>query len=429
MKKTSVAAAGAAVVPGAVLLSAVLLSAVLSSAVAAAAQSMGLDTATGARPAQTSDTAPTSVEPIECWWRTSASSVRIGELFSLVLTCAVLDSSSTTVVPDQSRLDPTVLQLPPFEVTGGAQAADLHTISRRFFQYEYTMRYIGEDFGRDVALPPYSITYRVQSRVEQNATAVESRDHQYILPAQNIRILSLVPATASDIRERAPDTFRGIEARRFRASVLRIVSVSLFGLGAVMLAWTLVRAVSRRRERTSAAIRLISDSTILREVARELDAVRRLHPIDGWTPELTSRASAALRIAGAYETTGHASQTPWSAGVKDGEGRLVVRSRLRPGRAAIISGSATATTLEREMHRMESRGQSTAVLDDLRLSLAAIDAVSYSRPDASTPDLDDALAAGTRAVGAVRREHRWATVKLKALARSVSGLRTRAWAR
>src|SRR5262249_20325857 len=74
-------------------------------------------------------------DPIRCWWRTSTSAVRVGEPFSLILTCAVVENSTTTVVPDQSRLDPASMQLPPFEVIGGQRNADLHSDQRRFFQY------------------------------------------------------------------------------------------------------------------------------------------------------------------------------------------------------------------------------------------------------------------------------------------------------
>ena len=45
-------------------------------------------------------------DPIRCWWRTSASAVRVGEPFTVVLTCAVVENEATTVVPDQSRLEP-----------------------------------------------------------------------------------------------------------------------------------------------------------------------------------------------------------------------------------------------------------------------------------------------------------------------------------
>ena len=85
------------------------------------------------------------VEPIKCWWRTSTSAVKMAESFDLTLTCQVVETETNRVVADFSKLDPTVVQLPPFEVTGGSQASDLKTPSRRFFQYEYTVRYIGED--------------------------------------------------------------------------------------------------------------------------------------------------------------------------------------------------------------------------------------------------------------------------------------------
>ncbi|HXI30835.1 MAG TPA: hypothetical protein VNG89_20500, partial [Vicinamibacterales bacterium] len=49
-------------------------------------------------------------DPLQCWWRTSAGAVRVGEPFSVVLTCAVLETDAATVVADQSRLEPSVVQ-------------------------------------------------------------------------------------------------------------------------------------------------------------------------------------------------------------------------------------------------------------------------------------------------------------------------------
>src|SRR5688572_22997779 len=56
------------------------------------------------------------VDPIKCWWRTSSGAIRVGEPFSIVLTCAVVENDLHTVVPDQSPIEPAALQLPPFEV-------------------------------------------------------------------------------------------------------------------------------------------------------------------------------------------------------------------------------------------------------------------------------------------------------------------------
>src|SRR5471032_3265430 len=135
-------------------------------------------------------------DPLQCWWRTSAGAVRVGEPFTVVLTCAVLETPDVKVVLDQTRLEPAVVQFAPFEVLGGSHGADLRTDQRRFFQYEYRLRLVAEGmFGKDVALPETKISYRVQSKVGQN-TSLQGRDQAYVLPAQSVRILALVPFDA-----------------------------------------------------------------------------------------------------------------------------------------------------------------------------------------------------------------------------------------
>ena len=96
------------------------------------------------------------------------------------------------VVPDQSPLDPSVMELPPFEVTSGTHHPDLRAGDRRFFQYEYQLRIVGEDlFGKDVKLPEVRISYRVQTSMNGQA-AVEGRDQLYIMPALAFRVASQV---------------------------------------------------------------------------------------------------------------------------------------------------------------------------------------------------------------------------------------------
>src|SRR5215470_6961038 len=77
------------------------------------------------------------IDPLQCWWRTSAGAVRVGEPFTTVLTCAVLETDDVKVVVDESRLEPSVVQFAPFETLGGTHAVDLRNGDRRFFQYEY----------------------------------------------------------------------------------------------------------------------------------------------------------------------------------------------------------------------------------------------------------------------------------------------------
>jgi hypothetical protein len=142
------------------------------------------------------------VEPITCWWRTSVTAVRTAEPFDLRLTCAVVETDATKVVADFSKLDETVVQLPPFEVLGGGtHAADLTVPGKRFFQYDYRLRLLSEDlFGGDVPIPPLEVSYRVESRVSGGET-VQGREQTYHLPRTSVRLISIVPDDTSDIRE------------------------------------------------------------------------------------------------------------------------------------------------------------------------------------------------------------------------------------
>ena len=74
------------------------------------------------------------VDPIRCWWQSSAGAITTGEVFSLALTCAALDTEAVQVVPDESRLGVASVQLAPFEILGGDHPPDSHVGSRRFFQ-------------------------------------------------------------------------------------------------------------------------------------------------------------------------------------------------------------------------------------------------------------------------------------------------------
>src|ERR1700682_2793100 len=111
------------------------------------------------------------VDPIRCWWRTSAGAVRIGETFELALTCAVLENEMVQVVPDESRLGGAVIQMAPWEIVASPHPSDLRSGQRRFFQYQYTMRILNPDaVGMDVPIPIVLLHYRVNSKIAANAS-------------------------------------------------------------------------------------------------------------------------------------------------------------------------------------------------------------------------------------------------------------------
>ena len=319
------------------------------------------------------------VPPIECWWKTDRSAVRIGENFSLTLTCAVLDTERVKVVVDESGLAPTALHLVPFDIVGGERFRDILNAPRRFFQYRYSMRVLGEEFfGKEITLPRLQVSYRVQNSL-QGGAALQGREAQYSLVPVPVRVLSLVPAGTADIRDTPVDTFGDVDARLFRSNLLLIsagVAFVLAGLLAVML---VARAAVKRHATTTTRHRVVSDGAVLGAASRELAAVQS-ESQNGWTPELAGRAAAALRLAGAVALSRPVSQTEVDRDVAATEGQIVTRPGLDivRGKKTMISASITPQT-------GALNGKSTYASEAWRAlsqTLGTFSAVRYSRDGA-----------------------------------------------
>ena len=366
--------------------------------------------------------------PIECWWRTSRGAVRVGEPFSLVLTCAVVENDSVVVVPDQTRLDRGALQVPPFDVIGGTHPPDLRSGQRRFFQYAYTLRIIGDDvFGKDVELPALSILFRIQSRVQEGS--VQGRDLAYVLPPASIRVLSIVPNGARDLREPPLDTFDAIEARTFRANMLLVMGGALLGLGALTVLTAAVQLLRRSRRRQPDPNRLISDAAILSAMRKQLAVVRR-RADDGWTGELAVRAAAALRIAGGFAVAHRISQRPAATGGKPQDGQLVARGGWLRGKRVLVSSSVTAALVGRELARGHASAGRRQRLEALQTSLVHLNAAQFGRE--ATLDsavLDESLTNGRALLRRLRLENLWPVRTLNALRASTRELGSRVWSR
>ena len=388
-----------------------------------------------AQPARQGGPAIQTIEadPIRCWWRTSASAVRVGESFSLVLTCAVIENDEITVVPDQSRLDPAVMQFPPFEVIGGMRGEDLHSNQRRFFQYQYTLRLINEDlFGKDAKLPGIQIAYQVQSRGEQGA-ALRGRDRTYTLPSESIRVLSLVPNDATEIRDVPSWTFGDIDAQRFRARVFLIVAGVLFTSAALVVILAFIRLTRRYREQTPIGQRVLSDHAILGGVGRELSFVqRRSH--DGWTHELAGRALAVFRIAGTVALRRRVSQTVAGARTNAHEGQLLMRGGLLRGKKVLLSGSVTSDVLAQELAQSSATEPASSgrqqCLEDLGTALSRLTVARFGRDDTfDGTALDESLASGFSILRRLKFESLWPVKKFKELTEFAGELGSRVWSR
>jgi hypothetical protein len=374
-------------------------------------------------------------DPLQCWWRTSAGAVRVGEPFTVVLTCAVLETDAATVVVDQTRLEPSVVQFAPYETLGGSHGADLRTEQRRFFQYEYRLRLIADGmFGRDVALPEMKLSYRVQSKVGQK-TSLQGRDQTYMMPAQSMRVLSLVPSDATDIRDTsATETFSDIDQRGFRANLLTVIAGVLFVLAGLMALVGLVRLFQRYRKPVVASSKLIADTTILNGVGREIARVQRDRDGGGWTPELASRALGALRIVATYAIGRPVSTMPASRLLADGgetaePGRLILKAGWPRGKRIAVSGAVTPQTIVRTLARPGNSAAKGARLETLSQALATLTAATFSREGTLNDSaLDDALATTRQLLRRMKFEQLWFMKRL-ATRRAGTDLDNRVWSR
>jgi hypothetical protein len=362
----------------------------------------------GSLPAQT-PAAPregeVAVDPIRCWWRTDRAAIRVGERFGLVLTCAVVETGTTAVVPALARLEPGALLLPPFEVVSGARHPDLVSPPWRYLQYEYAVRLLGEGFfGQDVPIPGLEVTYNL--RDPDGGTT--GRDQTYLLPELPVRVLSLVPEAASDIRDASGQTFAPIAARRSRATVARVAAAIAFAFAAVFAGLAVLGLLGRQRARRARAVRSVPATSVLKGCLNVLSEVRE-EALGGWTPELARRAGSALRIAGAVALGRQVAQRQVEAETARREGEVVVRTGLIRPRRVVLCAATTPRTIAGSTANGHVPGARTrAALEGISQALGVLTAASYGRNGlAGRSDLDSALEAGQDAVRRLRLAAFW----------------------
>ncbi len=366
-------------------------------------------------------------EPLQCWWRTAAPTIQVGEALSVVLTCAVINTPSMTVVADESSLGSEAIQLAPFEVLDGSRASDLHTDDRRFFQHQYRVRLVSDAvFGSDVLLAGVTIKYRIQSQ-SGDGTTLEGLERTYELPALSVRVLSLVPADASDIRDAPPDTFVDLDDAAFRARMLTTGGGVLLLVGALLLTVALSTVITRDRVKTPTPPALLSDRTVLNSVSEELARVRRERQAGGWTPVLAGQALAALRIAGTCVLAQPVAQR--DAGTeKQIEGALLHTARR--GRRVAISSAVTPETVERERGAEGIEVERLYVLDGLHEALSTFTRACYGREN-ECPDnaLDGALTSADDMVRSLRRTNGWIARHYASTFTRVTSVGRQVWSR
>ncbi|HEY6362531.1 MAG TPA: hypothetical protein VIX63_15565 [Vicinamibacterales bacterium] len=384
---------------------------------------------TAQSPARGAEAGDAGANPINCWWKTDKSAVRIGEPFGLTLTCRVMETDRVAVVPNVSDIEPTSIQLTPFDVVGGTRQEDIVTPPWRYLEYVYSVRLLGEEFfGRDIAIPSTNVTFRIRTR---GSDAVEGREHTYVLPSMPMRILSLLPAQAADIRDPSVDTFGDIEARRFRATMELVAAAVSFGFAAVLLIIAAVRALERFRRRGPVVEPTMATRTVLGGCLREVDRVRAEAAREGWTPGLAARALASFRVAGAIALSQPITQKFVTGDTPIREGQLALGHGMLRRRRALVSAPITADAIDRL--RTAGNGNSAPgvagdVLDQIRAALAGLNAVRYGRNGGiDAQQLDLMLDQGSRALRRLRVARLWPARAARALAKSAPIFDLGAW--
>lgn len=362
-------------------------------------------------------------EPIRCWWKSDKAAVHIGERFTLTLTCATIETPLVRVAIDMAELDPAAVQLTPFEVVVGTRREDLVEASWRYSQHQYTLRILGDEFfGQDIDLPAFTVPYTVQ--VTTGRETQEGREQTYMLPAIPIRVASLLPADATDIRDASLDSFGTIESRRLRATAALVAAGISFAFAAALVTLAAVRMWRRGRRREVRVAPALSPSAILDGCADELSRVRTGAAHAGWNGEVVEQALAALRIASAVALSYPMSQTPVIGDVGPRAGELLVRrGRLKPKRL-LLSARVTADMISRRLSERSRLPIEPRVRDALRTlgeSLRVFSAARYGRPgELDPPTLQRALEEAASALREVQTASTWPVRVRRRLARAAA---------
>ena len=366
-------------------------------------------------------------DPIACWWATDKTSVQVGERFTITLTCGVIEAGRVKVVADLGQLEPAAVSLAPFEVIGGARFRDIESQPWRYTQFTYTLRIIGDAyFGKDVDIPGLKVSYRIHSSIGGGS---EGRDQTYLLPALPIRVMSLVPKKAGDIRDGSHETFGAIESRRFRATVEFVAASIFFGFGLVTLGLAGVRVWNRSRALAGQADPPLPATTVLRGCASALRRLKSDVAREGWSADLVARAVALFRIAGALAAGSSVSQTVVATRVAGREGQLVLRRGLFRPKHALVSAPMTPKVLGRRVDEAKAGVGASARLAQVQSVLAVFSTARYSRNGRlDTQALDRALEEGTTVIRRLRMTARWPVRTATRLAKSAADLKE-AWSR
>jgi hypothetical protein len=220
----------------------------------------------------------------------------------------------------------------------------------------------------------------VHSRVGA-AAKLEGRDLSYLLPAMPIRVLSLVPADASDIRDSAEASLGVVQALRTRSRTFRVVAYALGALAVVMAIVALLPLARRARTSGDRAPRLAPGRLIADRATMWLTETQRRAAREGWNDDRLSEMLSALRLITASALGHQISQKDLPADGKVPEGRLLVEYGFPRRIRATVCSAVTADDVIRALsgtHQFSTT--QTQQLEMLRSALSGFTGELYRRP-------------------------------------------------
>lgn len=241
----------------------------------------------------------TEVKPIRCWWQSSVTSVRVGEEFDVVLTCQVIESDNLRVALDGDKLGPEAASFAPYRILNKVNREDLIKNEHRFFQYHYILKIISEDyFGKEAPLPAFEIAYRLEKKLDKDPEFIKGKEQKYKLPALPIKIQSLVPQEANDIRDTKLWSFGLVKARTQKARLAFAAAAFVAAISAAIFLIPFFKALILLFSAKRPAKHIFSQRSVIKKLARELARIEKAKNEADWNQALLDRLLVVFRICG-----------------------------------------------------------------------------------------------------------------------------------
>jgi len=325
------------------------------------------------------------VQAMRCWFKSDRTEVRVGQTFIVTLTCQVTETEYERVVPKEESLEPSVVSLPPYEVIEGWRYPDIKRDIFRFFQYQYKLRIVGEEFfGQEVPLPELEIKYTVERSLNAEQS-LDTRERTYVMPPLVVKVTSLVSKDAKDIRDPNYDNFQTVKVYERKAYVAFVVAGIIFTLPFLAFLFPAIRSLKKWRRSVSNGTGF-SNASLLRRMKKELDRINQLRLAGNWDEESVGKVLSIVRIMGAIALFQQINQLSTRFESRGLLGQMKLRKGLFWPRKVLISSNLTPESAAADKHLLDKKWADDFVtvfseLNDIRygkeIDVARVDQLFY----------------------------------------------------